>query len=984
MWYDRKPESATLEEVFWPLHAKATGFERPWSIAELRLTDQDVQWLRSWFTHLTPESTDNWIKSVTLSRFSDESYATYRQMFGALLICAAAEACRLESNEDSVWPAVRRILPDSHVLRRKLFLSNGQPSSITKILIEDAVRALNLRHAMDVEGTQQWFITIKLQYGFTYKGAKNRLAEWLVNLGRPHTVRYLNDEMGLPELASESFKSLWRAFIQYRRGLIGDEEVRHVLVSSPWVQSSWIDTLLIEAKSRIETLGIGEWHGDAESTTGECDTDEAFTPIADIELHWPPREEPRIRIVLDKARIEEQTDVPEIDVYVDSKKVARWLRQSNGSYTGEEGIYAEPQSAKRTPNLTPSVLTLSSRRGERIIEWDLTDSGLTSEVLVFDLDKRMLVRAGDERLEPSHHYALLCEKKSVIEGCQPVESFERRGVARKAIRLPAPLEETFAIIYEDFILWQPLRQVEDASASSTPIISTPGNSTFNLNDRTRLLVSGLPSNPESVRLLIHNKAYDLRAVGDGIWETSNEITLTPELASRQRLVRVRSMCDGSSRTFRPRLEFKLAAAAVLRADGRQDATHLKMHPLKPGAEVNRSKGTSLLRVWVPDATPNPYVHEGHYRAGRSRHGRMALSELSGFGESLNVHSDERIYHLDVRSLDRGCVAKFQPSMLGSPASLHLSIAKEYDEAGEEGYSVWYWTAEGGAKARPKKLPTERILTSSTNHIWKLELTDYPMAVALTWKGYWLGAWWDLERIREYIDGRPDLAETDYAMFKWLRAPVFHPSLVTVLAPRIVHSPCRFLRAWLVDSSLPTGLEQHEHISGTDFVVRHFLWTGFPPAHAREAIRALTNWDGNMSNPERCIGMLDTLSTVSPILVWKCLELFLQRDRTRILDLLRAFVCTGLGLSKSSSNQQIRRRLEYLEEAAARFAQLDRDYLSDLVRAWMDSMRNQIWKPNDGNRDDTAKVGESPSGRKYISTSICCYWLSLSGEEGIWD
>lgn len=953
-------------------------------MAELQLEDHEVDWLHKWFLHLTPDSTANWIKSVVFSRFTGESYASYRQMFGGLLICAGAEACRRESNEDSVWPAVRRILPDSHALRRELFLSNGQPSSTTKILIEDAVRALNLRHVMDVEGTQQWFITIKLQYGFTYHGARNRLAEWLVNLGRPHTVRYLNGEMDLPELASESFKSMWRAFIQYRRGLIGDEEARQVLRSSPWVQPSWIDSLLVEAKSRIETLGIGDWHGDAESTTGgECDTDEAFTPIADIELHWPLGGEPRIQIRLDKARIQEQTDVPEIDVYVDTKKVARWLRQSNGGYTGDEEIYAEPQSAGRTPNLSPSVLALSSKRGEHIVEWDLTDSGLTSEVLVFDLDKKTLVRAGEERLEPARHYALICDKKCVIEGCQPLEVFERAGVARKAIRLPAPLENSVAVIYEEFILWQPLRQVEDAPTTATPVLSTPGNSTFNLNDRTRLLVSGLSTDLDSVRLLIHNKAYDLHAVGDGMWETPNEISLTPELASRQRAVRVRTMCNGSSRALKPRLEFKLAAAAILRADDRQDASHLKLHPLKPGAEVNRSEGTSLLRVWVPDATPNPYVHEGHHRAGRARHGRMVLSDLSGFGESLSVHSDERIYQLDVRSVDRGCVANFQPSMLGSPASLHLSIAKEYGEAGDEGYSLWYWTAEGGANGRPKKLPTDRILKSSTNHVWKLDLPDYPMAVALTWKGYWLGAWWDLEGIGKYIEGRQDLSETDHAMLKWLRAPVLHPTLAKMLAPKVIHSPCRFLRAWLVNSSLPAGLHEHEHISGIDLVVRTYLWTTFPAAHARDAIGALTNWDGSMHNPERCIGILDTLSKVSPILVWKCLEHFLKRDKTKTLDLLRAFVCTGLGLAKTSSNQQIRRRLGYLEEAAAQFAQLEPDYLSDLVGAWTVSMRDQVWKPNDEDCDDISKVGESPSGRKYISTSICCYWLSLSGEEGIW-
>ena len=136
-----------LEQVFEPLHARAVQFDHMWSVAELRLPPDEVAWLRCWFDYLTPNSAENW-GSVLLSRVEGGLFATYRQMFGALLICAGAEVCREDSREDSVWPAIRSILPKSHALQRELFMSNGQPTPLTKGVISDAARALNLRHAI--------------------------------------------------------------------------------------------------------------------------------------------------------------------------------------------------------------------------------------------------------------------------------------------------------------------------------------------------------------------------------------------------------------------------------------------------------------------------------------------------------------------------------------------------------------------------------------------------------------------------------------------------------------------------------------------------------------------------------------------------------------------------------------------------------------------------------------------------------------------
>lgn len=214
MWHHLRPESAEIDAVFARLAQKAAEFRNAWSVAELQLSEEDIDWLARWFTAL-PET-------ITLAEDGLPSCTLPPEKLAALLIVLGAERCRRFSNEDSVWPILSGLIPGDHPLRAKLFLRDGQPTNLTKHAINEAARALNMRNSMGIEGTQQWFVTIKLQFGFTYRGAKRRIAEWLVGLGTPQAVQYLIDPSGPPELVSKSFQDMWRTLRQFRRGAIDE------------------------------------------------------------------------------------------------------------------------------------------------------------------------------------------------------------------------------------------------------------------------------------------------------------------------------------------------------------------------------------------------------------------------------------------------------------------------------------------------------------------------------------------------------------------------------------------------------------------------------------------------------------------------------------------------------------------------------------------------------------------------------------------
>ncbi len=981
MWTHLQVDKATIENIFKPLHDRAKKYKHPWSIAELLLTKDDIEWLKAWFIRLTPDNTQNWIKTIILTKAEDDAFVSYRQMFGSTLICAAAEVCRKESREDSVWPAIRKLFINCPELRDELFLSNGQPSSLTKDVISDAVRALNLRHVMDIEGTQQWFTTIKLQFGFTYRGAKNRLAEWLVNLGRPHAVQYLIGDSDFPELTSKSFQALWSALTQYRRGLITESEILRSLEGNPWVKAHWVNDLLKEAKAKISTLGIGEWYPGENATPHDGISDEKFCTVRYIALKWPNGESPRLRFHIDKQGIEDEvcnTNISELDFYIDSRKICRWLRQGDGSWAGEEMLFAEPDTYKQYPNLNPRILTMHSGTGDILLEWDFADSGLVEEVLVFDLDREKMIKAKFEQLEPNRNYAVICDRNCNIQGCDPIEIFTYSNINRKVLRLPSSLDQNFCVVYEDFVIWQPVKDRMDQPQKLSLKLSPLTTEVLSLNDRTYLFLNGLPEDAEKVELLIHKKRYKLDPHMEG-WVTQKEIKLSPELAARERTVRVRFLSNNRSHTIEPQLAFTLLGAAMYRY-GKGDNNQISYEVLEKGKELNRSEGTTHLRIWTPNMDKRTDVLEGSYRVGRLIHKKIKLSDFPGHGGQLQIINDGQRYNLGVTCIDTGSVRYFLPSMLGCDAQLFLISEKDPKEVGDNGYIVYIWYIGEKQKAKFKKILTNNIQPTSTNYIWKINNLENPLSIALTWKGYWIGAWWNIERIHEYVSSRKQLSESDFAIIKWLRIPVLNSTIVSALETVISNNPCAFLKSWLRNSGLPQidpAPKPNDHILGADTIVRHFLWNDISAMHVKEAIRLVTGDPSPWHQVDRSLDSLQKLADISPVLLWKGLEHCLMKKADKIIDILNAFLRAQVGLLSNANLNQLNYRLSALKKRTLQATALSEEDLERTIEKRIISFTHSKMDLTKIDRENLLILSETMSGRNYLSAKIAEYWIDLS-------
>src|ERR1017187_3603748 len=241
--------SMELEDVFLRFVTRFETLPYPRSVAEARITAAETDALSRWFSQQWGRPL-MWCEDTFQSDLSNGIFASSQEMFGALLLVLASEVCRTSSNEDSVWPAVTAVLKADTVSFSALFVG-GQPTTACKNALAAGSRRLKLRNLIDRYGAQEYFDTLKLQFGFTFRGAVRKLPQWLDGPGVAIAVRILTGaESESRDLKSSSFTDLWTAIQDFRRSRVSAEYTSVLLQASPWIRPEWIPELMRAAKLR--------------------------------------------------------------------------------------------------------------------------------------------------------------------------------------------------------------------------------------------------------------------------------------------------------------------------------------------------------------------------------------------------------------------------------------------------------------------------------------------------------------------------------------------------------------------------------------------------------------------------------------------------------------------------------------------------------------------------------------------------------------
>jgi hypothetical protein len=178
---------------------------------------------------------------------------------------------------------------------------------------------------IDRYGAQEYFDTLKLQFGFTLRGALRRLPEWLDGLGPPIAVRILTGaEVEYTDLNSSSFITLWRTLQDFRRNRVAEEYAHLVVTTSPWVRPAWDDELLGAARLRLNRPGHVP-------TTEPSVVERSIEPVCEPILRWEDSAKPHLLLRLNEERIYEILAESHTAAFlVDGRFVDRWTAQEGG------------------------------------------------------------------------------------------------------------------------------------------------------------------------------------------------------------------------------------------------------------------------------------------------------------------------------------------------------------------------------------------------------------------------------------------------------------------------------------------------------------------------------------------------------------------------------------------------------------------------------------------------------------------------------
>lgn len=804
--------SMDLEDVFLHFFRKFRGLQTPRSVAEARITTDEVASLQQWFSRQY-ERPRNWCERTWQDKVDDGITASSREMLGALFLILASEIYRDQGNEDSAWPAIAEAFAANKKTHALLFV-NQHPSELCKLALAAGVQKLKFRNLIESDGKQEYFDTLKLQVGFTLKGVTRRLPEWLDGFGCTTAIRILNgalDDTSLADLPSSSFQSLWKTLREFRRGLRSRASASAILASSPWVRSAWVPQILEVPQLRLQR----------QTSTPQASNEEADEPLCEPILQWDDHQaRPSLSVRLNEDRICEVLAGRDAAVFViDGAVVGRWMAKPDGGFSGERQLVCKGSGG--LPDLRPQCLTISCN-GEPVETVDLADLKLTAPFLLFDLSTFALVDPNDN-LEHTRDYAVICDTDMEVPGIRPWKT-----KTRFAYRLDSPLAADIALICAGAVLWKPYLEHFQPRRSICIHIESTSESIVQIGSSTGLIIRDAPEDVTAVTLFVGGRPISLHRSSAG-WETERPVSISLGVVMRSERLRVRVQGPDYTQTVIPKLSLQLGGVAILKPSG--EVPGGERWQLLRTSHLNRASGDGRAQIFYAGTFT---LYEGFSRVDTGRAGIVNLRDLNGWGHPLIAHLESDGTEVAVAESveDRGCIDMFLPAGFGNETPtirLRIPILPNI------GHAVWIWE---DINVPPRTFSSQEIIVENDGFTWKVPKCGAAVLAAVVFEGVCVGGWWSQDHILDSF--RKPLSAGTVALMRWLKIPILNTAYAPSLKRVLPNASIEFLRGWIEPASLSFNFKHRLTEDKLDSVVRALFWNYSErrPQYLNEMVRAL--------------------------------------------------------------------------------------------------------------------------------------------------
>jgi len=873
-------------------------------------------------------------------------------MFGGLLLILASEVCRDNSGEDAVWPAVTSVLKADKISFPILFVG-GQPTPACKRAITAGAQRLKLRNVIDRYGAQEYFDTLKLQFGFTIKGALRRFPEWLDGLGLPIAVKILAGiETEFGDLRSISFTELWDTFQDFRHNRIPEDYATSILHASPWIRSDWIPELLRAARLRLVRPSTSLCEAEA--------TEQSSAPICEPVLRWDEASKPRLMLRLDEEQILGMlADANTATFAVDGRVVDRWISEGEGRWRGKRELPCEPEVAK--PNLRPKLMSISAD-GRPIEEIDLLELGFGQPFLIFDLRSREIVGSAS-RMDRNKSYGFICDPDLRIAEASECLKFKDRSV----YRLSSPWSQELSISCDGSVYWKPkINDVERLPQIHVTLESPPGE-VVEIGGAVKVSVRGVPTDASAVSLLAERSAYSL-SKNEQLWTTDDPVHISIGMCSGEERLRVRVSGDGYARTVAPKLSLSLRGIACVETDLSAD-TELRWYPLNRKQPLNRADGCGRARVFVE--THPCQLYEGPQLVTAITSRTLALRDLHGWGAPLILRSSDGSHSVLVESVEDSGLGRFLPSLFGRPTGAWISWRAPIQPSDQHQILIWYDMLQG-----PRTLPATEISSQNDGATWKLPSLASVAAMAVTYQRTRIASYWDPQAILHCLPKKP--SATMFGLIRWLKVPILNRLFSRPVRDAIRFAPAEFVKGWLGDN-LPFGLVHRPAEQGLEIVIREFLsdYADVGEAKIENIIRAFPGSSIQaQSDSEAFKSTLMRLGDICPSLAYSLAKHKVRSDKYR--KYVRAVVGALLREPESRDRQEIRRHLAAACRDCARVQGSTPESVEKSVREYGCQLDGGVNANQSDCKQDLRRLGETSRGRQFITASLLFRQVERTG------
>lgn len=901
----------------------------PWSLAELRADNEDFGWLCEWMRLLLSGVAQRCLEEGQWRKFEIGSQRiSHTTAIGTLLLFSASEVARREAEERSLWASISR----GHFSEttRKVLFAQSYPSQAYKDAVEQAARWLELRHVFGMQGLQNWYDTIYLQFGFSRQGMTRRLPEWLAGYGETFSIQQLLHD---PRMHSESFATLWEKLRLFQRSNCTEKQLLAVVCESPWVLPEWTNDLLRQAKIKPQQVDGGILSSE--------DVAESEAPFLDAPLlRWNLSSSPRFTCSLTNlAQLDLQDE--SYDIVIAGRVCARLYRKTDGSYR------AAPSDEIELPVIGPQLAaSLIATDGQVMQNLTLQLWDQNEDVTAFHKSTGRRFDPWKSIMRPSSEVFLLLADDLTLDPPAPHwHVFKQQGV--KLYYLPLGWSTQTRVLLDDQILWQPNitslppKNREQEFASQIRILPQTSHITFGEGVRLQIV---LPAQVELVYIRACGQLIAFEQTGVNEVRTE-EITITPRsfnFDESYRLELLLGIKTSQPVTASPTItrirtfaDLPISGAAILTASGwralhRNDELEKEQASTQPIKMFLMEIDTwDMLEgdIWVRRLSPRP----------------APLKALTGSGAQLklshgvyNMYQEPRILVHEV--IDRGSVAEVTIDTIETESAengegaedeqntvriLRIRLVRPLEPGKEHTIHWWDWSGMFHT------LTPKRSEVQGEETWWQSKLPPgmtKPIAIAIAYNGARLGSWWDARwstAIRRPMQQAP---ETIAALLYWFRLPLLgHHSLHDVRS-FVAAYPGEALAAWVGKIGLPPGLQRGELDEGWLAAVRTIFWN-WQPANipVQQLMDPLQHAEAHLEFLDRLKSITWKLLRVSPLLIAQVVKQWVSEQG---IPSWGAFQCKALvqqliyNLAEVDSRYQLPEKITRLERDVATTMDVD--------------------------------------------------------------